>query len=93
MKVKSIFVTSLCCFALLSCQQNQQQQTASGDYPLMTLTPEDRQLSVKYSAVIEGKQDVEVRPQVSGTITQVLVKEGAHRTQGPGIVHHRPGSL
>lgn len=82
MKVKSILVTSLCCFALLSCQQNQQQQTASGDYPLMTLTPEDRQLSVKYSAVIEGKQDVEVRPQVSGTITQVLVKEGAHVHKG-----------
>ena len=68
--------------ALLSCQQNQQQQAESGNYPLMTLTPEDRQLSVKYSAVIEGKQDVEVRPQVSGTITQVLVEEGAHVHKG-----------
>lgn len=39
-------------------------------------------LSVKYSAVIEGKQDVEIRPQVSGTITQVLVEEGAHVRKG-----------
>lgn len=82
MKVKKIFVTTLCCMTLLSCQQNQQQQAESGNYPLMTLTPEDRQLSVKYSAVIEGKQDVEVRPQVSGTITQVLVQEGAHVHKG-----------
>lgn len=48
----------------------------------MTLKPEDRQLSVKYSAVIEGKQDVEVRPQVSGTITQVCVEEGARVRKG-----------
>lgn len=47
------------------------------DYLLMTLSPEDRHLSVKYSAVIEGRQDVEIRPQVSGLITQVLVEEGA----------------
>ena len=48
----------------------------------MTLKPEDRQLSVKYSAVIEGRQDVEVHPQVSGTITQVCVEEGAHVHKG-----------
>ena len=32
--------------------------------------------------VIEGKQDVEVRPQVSGTITQVCVEEGARVRKG-----------
>ena len=48
----------------------------------MTLKPEDRQLSVKYSAVIEGKQDVEIRPQVSGTITKVCVEEGARVHKG-----------
>lgn len=53
---------------LSGCRQNLQQQ-GKQDYPLMTLKPEDRELSVSYSAVIEGKQDVEIRPQVSGTIT------------------------
>ena len=48
----------------------------------MKLKAEDRTLSVKYSAVIEGKQDVEIRPQVSGTITKVLVEEGAHVRKG-----------
>ncbi len=82
MKVKSILGIGLCCLALSACQQSRKPQEEGGKYPLLTLTPEDRQLSVKYSAVIEGKQDVEVRPQVSGTITQVLVEEGAHVYKG-----------
>lgn len=83
MKVISVFVSVLCCICLLAgCQQNARQQEDGGNYSLMTLKPEDRQLSVKYSAVIEGKQDVEVRPQVSGTITQVCVKEGARVRKG-----------
>lgn len=82
MKVKSILGIGLCCLALSACQQSRKPQEEGGKYPLLTLTPEDRQLSVKYSAVIEGKQDVEVRPQVSDTITQVLVEEGAHVHKG-----------
>lgn len=83
MKVKTILVFSVCCMLLLSgCRQQTQTQSAAGDYPLMTLKPEDRLLSVKYSAVIEGKQDVEVRPQVSGTITRVCVDEGARVRKG-----------
>ena len=83
MKVRSVFVSVLCCVTLLSgCRQDAKQQEEGGNYPLMTLKPEDRQLSVKYSAVIKGKQDVEVRPQVSGTITQVCVEEGARVHKG-----------
>lgn len=83
MKVRSVFVSVLCCMCLLTgCRQNARQQEDGGNYPLMTLKPEDQQLSVKYSAVIEGKQDVEVRPQVSGTITQVCVEEGARVRKG-----------
>lgn len=77
-----VILLGVCCMTVLSgCRQNLQQQ-GKQDYPLMTLKPEDRELSVSYSAVIEGKQDVEIRPQVSGTITQVLVKEGAQVHKG-----------
>lgn len=48
----------------------------------MTLKREDRQLTERYAAVIRGRQDVEVRPQVSGTITQVRVEEGAKVKRG-----------
>ncbi|WP_287641104.1 efflux RND transporter periplasmic adaptor subunit [Bacteroides sp.] len=82
MKVKRVILLGVCCMTVLSgCRQNLQQQ-GKQDYPLMTLKPEDRELSVSYSAVIEGMQDVEIRPQVSGTITQVLVKEGAQVHKG-----------
>ena len=77
-----------------ACKQNRNvQQGAGNDYPLLTLTREDRKLSVKYSAVIEGKQDVEIRPQVSGFITDVRVKEGAYCKQRRHSLCHRPGSL
>lgn len=83
MKGKSILVLCLCGIMLLgACKQNTQQQNKEETYPLMTLKPGNRQLSVKYSAVIEGKQDVEIHPQVSGTITKVLVEEGAHVRKG-----------
>lgn len=66
-----------------ACKQNRNVQQGTGnDYLLLTLTREDRKLSVKYSAVIEGKQDVEIRPQVSGFITDVRVKEGAYVNKG-----------
>lgn len=83
MKAKSYLVLGLGYMALLvGCQSQTPQQGGQTDYPLLTLKPEDRQLSVKYSAVIEGKQDVEIRPQVSGTITEVCVKEGARVSKG-----------
>lgn len=83
MKAKSYLVLGLGCMLLLTgCQNQTPQQGSSTDYPLLTLKPEDRQLSVKYSAVIEGKQDVEIRPQVSGTITEVCVEEGARVRKG-----------
>lgn len=82
MKVKGIISMGLCLLTLVSCNNANQQQSTTADYPLMKLKLENRQLSVKYSAVLEGKQDVEVRPQVSGTITQVCVEEGAKVRKG-----------
>lgn len=92
--VRRIFVFSLCSALLLtSCQTGNKQDGETKEvYPLMTLKPEVRSLSVNYSAVIRGKQDVEVRPQVSGTITKVLVEEGAkvHKGQVLFVIDQTP---
>lgn len=82
MKIRSIIVSGLCLLLFSACKQGGGEQAKTGEYPLQTLKPEDRELTVKYSAVIEGKQDVEVRPQVSGTITRVCVEEGARVRKG-----------
>ena len=48
----------------------------------MTLSPADRTLTREYTAVVEGRQSVEIRPQVSGTITEVCIDEGAKVSKG-----------
>lgn len=82
MKLKGIITVFLCSILAISCSQNKTSTTESNEYPLMTLKREDRQLTEQYAAVIRGRQDVEVRPQVSGSITQVRVEEGAKVKRG-----------
>lgn len=48
----------------------------------MTVKKENRLLTNSYSAVVKGRQSVEIRPQVSGTITDICVKEGAKVQKG-----------
>lgn len=55
---------------------------APQEYPLLVVKPEDKSLSVKYTAVLRGRQDVEVRPEVSGRLTKVCVEEGAKVHKG-----------
>lgn len=81
--MKLYLITFISAVMLLAgCRQKNESQGAPGDYALLTLKPENRELTVKYSAVIKGKQDVEIRPQISGTITKVCVEEGAYVRKG-----------
>ena len=85
MKGLNVMTIGLCLLVgATSCKQqtSQQQQTQASVYPVLKLATTDRTLSESYTAVIEGKQYVEVRPQVSGIITDVLVKEGANVRKG-----------
>ena len=43
----------------------------------MEVSRADRMLSRSFTAVVNGRQSVEIRPQVSGTITKVCISEGA----------------
>lgn len=82
MKKSIVIIFALYSLILCSCKSEAEKENSVTSYPLMTLKPENRSLSVLYSATLEGKQDVEVRPQVSGTITKVCVKEGAKVQKG-----------
>ena len=83
MKGLNVILIGLCPFmGMTSCKQQTAKQPTASTYPLITLAPEDRTLTVSYTAVIEGRQDVEIRPQVSGFVTDVLVKEGAKVRKG-----------
>jgi membrane fusion protein, multidrug efflux system len=45
--------------------------------PVMTVTAGDARVSTEYSSLLEGKVNVEIRPQVDGTLSAIYVDEGA----------------
>ena len=52
------------------------------EYEVMTVSPADRMISSAYSATIRGRQDIDIYPQVSGTLTKVCVTEGQRVKNG-----------
>lgn len=46
------------------------------EYPVETVTTQNTDLQTTYPATITGIQDVEIRPKVSGFLTEIRVKEG-----------------
>jgi len=70
-----------CCIAVVSCGQ---APTAAGpgEYAVLTVSTADRTIPVNYSATIRGRQDIDIYPQVSGTIVQLCVKEGQAVSKG-----------
>ena len=70
--------------AFTACGGGKQQQQQSGPiaYQTVKVKAEDRTIDTKYSATIRGRQDIQVLPQVSGTLTQLLVTEGQRVRKG-----------
>ena len=81
MKKTVIFLT-FCIAMAISCQQKKQEKSAETYYPVLTVELSDRTLQTKYTATISGVQTVEIRPQVSGMITDILIEEGQSVTKG-----------
>ncbi len=77
-KTKFALLTLLIGAAFLSsCGKSSKQQSGFGvAYKTMKVEARDITLNSKYSATIRGCQDIEVYPQVSGTLTQLCVTEG-----------------
>ena len=80
-KVPAIIFSAI---ALASCNQNKTQAATQKEnyYETMEVTLSDRTLTTGYSAAISGVQTVEIRPQVSGMITDILIEEGESVTKG-----------
>lgn len=54
-------------------------------YDSMTVTTTDAEVTSKFSASIRGRQDINIMPQVSGTISKVCVTEGATVKSGQAL--------
>lgn len=70
-----IFLTL--CGMLSACKEGPKTSPATENlYETLEVTLSDRTLTTGYSATISGVQTVEIRPQVSGMITDILIEEG-----------------
>lgn len=76
----SFIVLGVSLFACSNKQQAHQQKIP--DYAVITLQPQSVTLSSSYPATFKGRQDVEIRPNVSGFITRLCVDEGASVRKG-----------
>ena len=70
MKRKSIYL--LLAASLVSCNEMQRQELP--EYPVLTVATGSATIEESYSASIQGRQDIEIYPQISGKITRVCVK-------------------
>lgn len=81
--MKSRIVLFAFCVALLSSCGNKSNGTGQvPEYAVQEVQKSTAQLTTAYPATIKGKQDVEIRPQVSGFITKLCVDEGATVRKG-----------
>ncbi|WP_018665684.1 efflux RND transporter periplasmic adaptor subunit [Bacteroides gallinarum] len=64
-----------CTTWLASCKQASDAGVKSS-YATMKVATTDKELSTSYSATIRGRQDIDIYPQVSGTIERLCVTEG-----------------
>ncbi len=78
---KTIYI--LCAAAMLaSCGKKQGFSMPSATFETMTVEAQDLTLEQKYAATIKGRQDIDVMPQVSGTLQQLCVQEGQRVAKG-----------
>ena len=75
----------------VSCQEKKQEKAALA-YKTMKVERTSQAVKVGYSATMKGREIVEIRPQVSGLITKILISEGqkVHKGQTLFIIDQVP---
>ncbi len=77
-KLRGIISLCLGIIILVSCNQKQDdRKTLTPELSVMEVKPSTEEFYESYSATIKGKQDIDIRPQITGFITKVNVDEGA----------------
>lgn len=71
--------------SLTGCGNKTATTESVAQFPVVTVETSSIELSESYPASIRGKQDIEVRPQVSGFITKLCVDEGASVQKGQAL--------
>lgn len=89
MKIFYLFILAL----LYSCTGKQEAPAAALEVlPVLSVNSGDATVYSEYPASIEGRVNVEIRPQVNGTLDKVFVDEGDYVTKGTPLfkINARP---
>lgn len=70
-------VLSVCCCVLMTACGDTPQTPVERHYETLAIGRSSKTFDSYYTATLRGRQDVEIRPQVAGTITAIRVEEGA----------------
>ena len=76
MKISPFLLTLALLLPFTSCKEEGTAQNERKTYSLMTVELSDRLLNSSFPATLRGRQTVEIRPQVSGMITEIRINEG-----------------
>ena len=76
MKLNRLLIVAAATAMLVSCGKKGNMQFGDNEFPVATVERASSDMQTTFPAVIKGVQDVEIRPKISGFITQVCVREG-----------------
>ena len=77
MKMNKMLMVAAAATVLVSCGGGGGRPTfGDNEYPVETVSAQSAAMQTTYPATINGIQDVEIRPKVSGFLTQINVAEG-----------------
>lgn len=76
-KMFPMLIFALGAVMVTSCGKGGAGLPQNNEFPVTTVAAGSTELQSSYPAVIKGKQDIEIRPKVSGFITKLCVDEGA----------------
>ncbi len=85
-KTHILILSFLCAMCLVACKDKGAEQgnaiQGNKQWKTMVVKLSDTEVKQLFSASIQGRQDIEIRPQVQGKIVSVCVKEGEQVRQG-----------
>lgn len=75
------FISAVCVMFLPSCKDGKTSEVLTA-CEVMTVAPDSVEIKESYSASIQGRQDIDIYPQVSGRIVKLSVTEGQRVCRG-----------
>jgi membrane fusion protein, multidrug efflux system len=86
---KNLLFIGWIAFLLVSIACNHKQTLPNADqirsYPIVTLSPQDIELSSVFPSIIKGQEDVDIKPRIDGFIEAVYVDEGSVVKKGQAL--------